>query len=175
MGAAGGNGARRLPRPQLPARRSTAVPVRPRLQTSVVQPKVGVRRGGALRAFPNLDCDLAFDRAALARNERTLLLGLALAQRLLDAELPAWVQSRVERCRFFDPILAGVVERLETLAEPGMLQVAWFHWREIGGFPEMRQCAMLLACPTGRDWDAGPAPLPLLALRRPLRLLWKHR
>jgi hypothetical protein len=129
-----------------------------------------------IRMFPNLDWQLAFHQAAIARNERTLLLGLALADRLLGADLPPWVRTRVECCPDFAPVIAGIVERLETLAEPGILQIAGFHMaRRAGAFQKLRQCALILACPSGRDWAAGPALLPLLALRRPFRLFWKYR
>lgn len=129
-----------------------------------------------IRAFPGLDWQLAFHQAALARNERTLLLGLALAQRLLGADLPTWVRTRVDRCPGFAPVIADIIERLETLAEPRILQIARFHMaRRAGVFQKLRQCALILACPSGRDWAAGPAPTPLLALRRPFRLLWKYR
>jgi hypothetical protein len=125
-----------------------------------------------IRAFPGLDWQLAFRQAALARNEHTLLLGLALAQRLLGADLPPCVES----CTAFAPVIADIVERLETMAEPGILQIARFHMaRKAGVFQKLRQCAMILACPSGRDWAAGPALLPLLALRRPFRLFWKYR
>jgi len=62
-----------------------------------------------------------------ARDERTLLLGLALAQRLPGAELPAWARSRIECCFAFGRMMDDVVERLETLAEPGALEIARFH------------------------------------------------
>jgi hypothetical protein len=129
-----------------------------------------------IRAFANLDWQFTFYQAAQTGNERTLILGLALAQRLLGARTPGWARSRVESCAGFDAVIAGIVERLETLAEPGILQIARFHMaRQSGIYRKMRQCALLLACPSVGDWEAGPARLPLLALRRPLRLLWKYK
>ena len=129
-----------------------------------------------IRVSPNLDWQFAFHQAALARNERTLILGLALAQRLLTADLPPWVRHRVEGCSGFASVIAGILERLETLAEPGILRMAQFHMaRKSGVYQKLRQCALILTCPSVGDWEAGPAPLPLLALRRPLRLLWKYR
>lgn len=129
-----------------------------------------------IRAFPDLDWHLALRQAALVRNERTLLLGLALAQRLLGAELPAWVRTRIECCSSFAKVMDDIVERQETLDAPGALQIARFHMaRKAGVFQKLRQCALILTCPMAGDWDAGPAPLALLALRRPLRLFWKYR
>ena len=128
-----------------------------------------------IRAFPDLDLHLSLRQAALVRNERTLLLGLALAQRLLGAELPAWVRTRIERCSSFAKVMDDIVERQETLDAPGALQIARFHMaRKAGVFQKLRQCALILTCPMAGDWDAGPAPMALLALRRPLRLLWKY-
>lgn len=128
-----------------------------------------------IRASPNLDWQFAFRQAALARNERTLLLGLALAQRLLGAELPAWVVSRAEGCSGFASVIAGVIERLETLAAPGILEMARFHMaRKAGFYQKLRQCGLILTCLSIGDWEAGPAPLALMALRRPLRLFWKY-
>lgn len=129
-----------------------------------------------IRAFPDLDWHLALRQAADARNERTLLLGLALAHRLLGADLPPWVQTRIDRCSGFAPVIAGIVERLDTLAKPGIPQIARFHMaRKSGLYQKLRQCALILTCPSVGDWEAGPARLPLLALRRPLRLFWKYR
>lgn len=129
-----------------------------------------------IRAFPNLDWEFAFRQAALVRNERTLLIGLTLAQRLLGAGLAPWVRSRVERCHFFTPVIAGIVERLETLAKPGIPEIARFHMaRKAGAYQKLRQCASILFCPSVGDWEAGHAPMPLLALRRPLRIFWKYR
>lgn len=128
-----------------------------------------------IRAFPDLDWRLALRQAALVRNERTLLLGLALAQLLLGAELPAWVRTRIERCSSFASVIADIIERLDTLAEPGALQIALFHMaRKAGVYQKLRQCWLILTCPMAGDWDAGPAPIALVALRRPLRLLWKY-
>jgi hypothetical protein len=129
-----------------------------------------------VRASPSLDWQSAFHQAGLARNERTLILGLALAQRLLGAELPPWVRRHVEQRSGFAPVIAGIIERLETLAEPGIPQIARFHMaRKAGVYQKLRQCALILTCPSIGDWEAGPAPWPLLALRRPLRIFWKYR
>jgi len=129
-----------------------------------------------IRASPGLDWQSAYREAAAVGSERTLLLGLGLAQLVLGAQLPATVRQRIERCSALQPVMNGVVRRLRTLESPGTFEVARFHLaRKSGLGPKLRQAALLAASPTATDWASKSTPFPLLVLRRPFRLLWKYR
>jgi len=129
-----------------------------------------------VRVSPGLDWQLALREAAAVGSERTLLLGVGLAQLLLDAQLPAAVQQRFQRCSSLHPVIAGIVGRLRTLESPRTLDVARFHLaRKSGMGQKLRQAALLLGSPTNNDWANKSTSFPLLVLRRPFRLLWKYR
>jgi hypothetical protein len=128
-----------------------------------------------VRAFPALDWQQVLHDASQVGDVRTILLGLALAQQLLDAELPAPLLARIQSCRAFRPVTDQVISRLDTMTEPSILQIAQFHIaRKTTPYQKLRQCVLLVACPSAGDWASRPARLPLLVYR-PFRLLLKYR
>jgi hypothetical protein len=129
-----------------------------------------------IRASPGLDWQVALREAAAVSNERTLLLGLGLAELLLDAPLPATVRQRIGRCSPLHSVMTGIERRLRTFESPRTLEVARFHLaRRSGMVQKLRQAALLLASPTAADWASNSKSFPMLVLRRPFRLLWKYR
>lgn len=133
-----------------------------------------------IRARPGLDWNTVLARTRAARAEGILLLGLALAQDLLEVELPQEVSRRLatsqktqrlaDRVRrsFFliDSVTPGLVDRIRFRSD-----------MYGGGWGAFSYSLRLAFSPT--DEDAGlvavPTPLaPLYGLLRPLRLLRKH-
>jgi Uncharacterised nucleotidyltransferase len=134
-----------------------------------------------VQSHPQLDWEGVYRLADAVRARRMLHLGLALADRLLEAPLPAFILSRVRA----DRVAISAASQLER----PMLSRRWptlgartsfrFRRRMVPGmFAGWRYALRLATVPAAEDWHAIrlPRPLaPLYAALRPLRLLRKHR
>jgi hypothetical protein len=60
----------------------------------------------------DIDWPALLQRAAKADSERMFLLGLRLAEKLLDANLPPEVKRRCERDKRLESLTAGIIEHL---------------------------------------------------------------
>jgi len=112
--------------------------------------------------------------------ERILLLGLRLASDVLDAQLPAQLETSVRSDRTVAKLAAQIQNRLAS-SEPrevGVMERAAFRMRMRGGL--LAGAAYLLRLslsPTEEDWTLGregSRPVFMDAIKRPLRLAKKH-
>ncbi len=123
---------------------------------------------------------LAQEEARRLGCERMLLLGLHLANDLLEAPLPEEVLCRLRANRAVQALAAQVCRRLfrQERSRPGVLQRFFFRLRMMeNSWKGARYCWRLATSPTEEDWKLVrlPAPLaPLYVLLRPLRLIRKY-
>jgi hypothetical protein len=133
-----------------------------------------------VQSHPALDWDRVLRFAQPLHATRMLNLGLALAERVLDASLPAEIRARVQADRAAGQVAAEVHQRLlsrpfRTLDAAGRFQ---FRRRMLVGRLEGWRYAMRLAVvPSEDDWQVMRLPrvlAPLYVALRPLRLLQKY-
>jgi len=128
------------------------------------------------------DAGAALRLASSVRARRTLLLGLSLARRLLDAPLPDGVLREIEADAGLAALAAEAEARLFA-EEPGdgggdTAANLRFNLRARDGAADRaRYAARWLFAPTPEDWRWAPLPdalFPLYRLLRPVRLLLRH-
>jgi hypothetical protein len=133
-----------------------------------------------VQSHPALDWDRVLRFAQPLHATRMLNLGLALAERVLDASLPAEIRARMQTDRVAGQVAAEVHQRLlsrpfRTLDAAGRFQ---FRRRMLAGKLEGWRYAMRLAVvPSEDDWQVMRLPrvlAPLYVALRPLRLLQKY-
>ncbi|MCL6481109.1 MAG: nucleotidyltransferase family protein [Firmicutes bacterium] len=133
-----------------------------------------------VRRHPGLDWEAALARAERYGAGRIVRLGLALAQQLLEAPLPAAVAAHVRADAAAGSLVQQITRELfaETSSFEQLVRRFWFrvrlHGRLGGG---LRYAARLLFQPTEVDWEAVRLPRPLYALYyllRPARLVWRY-
>jgi hypothetical protein len=133
-----------------------------------------------VRSHPALDWDRVLRFAQPLNATRMLNLGLALADRVLDASLPSEVSARVQADRVAGEVAAEVHQRLlgrpfRTLDAAGRFS---FRRRMLAGKIDGWRYAMRLAVvPSEDDWQMMRLPralAPLYVALRPLRLLQKY-
>ena len=133
-----------------------------------------------LEGLQKPDWDKALRLAQRVRAERMLLLGLFLANDLLDAPLPAEIYSRLQA----DPAIKWLVKRVRQrlFRAPGyryeVLESIPFHLRLREGLRDkILYCMQLTFAPGPEDWGSRrfPPSLSILyQLFRPLRLVGKY-
>jgi hypothetical protein len=133
-----------------------------------------------VQSHPALDWDRVLRFAQPLEATRMLNLGLALAERVLDASLPAEIRARMQADRVAGQLAAEVHQRLlsrpfRTLDAAGRFK---FRRRMLAGKLEGWRYAMRLAVvPSEDDWQVMRLPrvlAPLYVALRPLRLLQKY-
>jgi Uncharacterised nucleotidyltransferase len=133
-----------------------------------------------VQSHPALDWDRVLRFAQPLHATRMLNLGLALAERVLDASLPAEISARTQADRAAVQVAAEVHQRLlsrpfRTLDAAGRFQ---FRRRMLAEKLEGWRYAMRLAVvPSEDDWQVMRLPrvlAPLYVALRPLRLLQKY-
>jgi hypothetical protein len=134
-----------------------------------------------VQAHPRLDWDQVIRRAESLRAPRMLHLGLALAIRSFDVQLPGEILRRVEADEIAG-VLAGEIElRIfhDGANSFGAAGRFWFRRRMLAGiFEGWRYSARLAVSPAEEDWEMVRLPralAPLYVALRPLRLLLKYR
>jgi len=129
----------------------------------------------------DLDWTILFDRAVSSESDRMLMLGLLLANRLLEAPMPDHVKRKFQDDRSLITLAHEVVKRL--FGAIGQVPVSIregirFNWALRASWrSRMRYCRLLLQ-PT--DADIGTIPLPRALsfayyLMRPFGLLRRDR
>jgi hypothetical protein len=127
------------------------------------------------------DPGAALRLATELRARRTLLLGLALAHRLLDAPLPPDAAAAIDADGAIDALVAAAMARLFAApAEVGDDTPAnlLFNLRARDGLLDRaRYAARWLFAPSPEDWRWTRLPdalFPLYRVLRPVRLLLRH-
>lgn len=129
----------------------------------------------------DLDWRIVFERAASSGSERMLLLGLCLANRLLDAPLPEHVKSKLSADTKVDSLANEVLKRLfggVGQAPASMSESFRFNWALRAGWRSRLRYCRLLFQPTDADIETIPLPRPLsfaYYLMRPYGLLRRDR
>ena len=133
-----------------------------------------------VQAHPRLDWDQVIHRAESLRASRMLHLGLALAMRFFDLQLPGEILRRVEADEIAG-VLAGEIEQRIFYDGANSIGAAgrfWFRRRMLEGiFDGWRYSARLAISPAEEDWEMVRLPralAPLYVALRPLRLLLKY-
>src|SRR3984885_10714879 len=133
-----------------------------------------------VQSHPALDWDRVLQFAQPLQATRMLNLGLALAERVLDASLPAEIRARMQADRVALQVAAEVHQRLlsrpfRTLDAAGRFQ---FRRRMLAGkLAGWRYATRLAVVPSEDDWQVMRLPrvlAPLYVALRPLRLLQKY-
>jgi len=127
------------------------------------------------------DVDAALALAAELRARRTLLLGLSLARRLLDAPLPTSAAAAIDADAGLAALVAGAEARLfgdEPGDGDGTTANLLFNLRARDGVVDRaKYAARWLFAPSPEDWRWARLPdalFPLYRLLRPVRLLLRH-
>lgn len=134
-----------------------------------------------VRAHPQFDWDVAFNRANELGAERMVNLGLALASKLLQVPLPAAVTARVRWDHVADSMASEILHRHLMKQAPDRSAAERFDFRRrmVAGFVAgWRYALRLTTQPADEDTSAMrlPRPLaPLYTLLRPFRLLREYR
>jgi len=133
-----------------------------------------------VQAPRGVDWELGQDLARRAGCRRMWLLGLSLANRLLDAPLPAtvraWIEadSQVERLRRqIQGRLAGEERTVRSAPQRLLFRLRSHESLAVS----LRQCLRTATCPTEEDWHACKLPdwaASLYLVLRPWRLLREH-
>ncbi|HWN08062.1 MAG TPA: nucleotidyltransferase family protein [Pyrinomonadaceae bacterium] len=134
-----------------------------------------------IRTRKEIDWDTLLARAVSAGSQRMLLLGLHLANSLLDAPRPAQIEERLKA----DPTVARLAreasQRLFVSADPLAITIFEsfsFNWAVRSDLrSKLRYCRLLLQ-PTDADIETRPLPRALTFiyyLRRPFALLRRDR
>ncbi len=146
-----------------------------------------VRDVAALAQRPDLDWSGLLARCREHGSLRTLLLGLVLAQAMLDAALPETVQEAIDRDPVLEVLAARMGQRLRGEGLPDASPV-WSAWRtarlHLAALTRpshrlhyLRRLLGDLVTPNERDGAAFPLPERLAWARRPLRplrLIWEY-
>lgn len=133
-----------------------------------------------VQAPRGVDWNLGHDLARRAGCRRMWLLGLSLAQRLLDAPLPATVRTWIANDSQVELLGRQIQDRLagEESTVRSAPQRLLFRLRSHESLPvSLRQCLRTATCPTEEDWQAYKLPdwaAPLYLVVRPWRLLREH-
>ncbi len=128
----------------------------------------------------DLDWDAAFRMAESLRVERMVHLGLALADDLLQAPMPAEIRKRVREDREAVSVAREVEQRTLSRGLPGASTGGRLRFRRRmvrGMLAGWRYSLRLAMVPAEEDWEMVqlPGPLaPLYLALRPLRLLHKY-
>ena len=134
-----------------------------------------------VRAQPQLDWDMTFNRAHEFGAERMVNLGLSLASKLLQAPLPAAITARVQRDHVADSTASEISRRHLMKQAADRSAAERFHFRRrmvVGSLAGWRYAMRLTTQPADEDTSAMrlPRPLaPLYTLLRPFRLLREYR
>ncbi len=128
-----------------------------------------------------LDWATLLRRAETTGSARMLLLGLCLANKLLDAPLPAQVLSAANTDKALPELADEVIRRLFANSEPVAITIGQsfrFNWAVRSDLrSRLRYCRLLLQ-PTDADIETLPLPGPLTFvyyLMRPFALLKRDR
>lgn len=127
----------------------------------------------------DLNWSVLLERSASTGNDRMLLLGLHLANRLLDAPLPDHVKSKLTAERIVVSLANEVSQRLFGVGQPTSISQSFrFNWAVRASWrSRLRYCRLLLQ-PTDADVGTLPLPRPLsfvYYLMRPFGLLRRDR
>lgn len=128
----------------------------------------------------NLDWERVFRRAETLKGTRMLLLGLALAARLLDAPLPDRVRARIDADSTATELAQRIGERLVARTVPARTAAQSFRYRRqmVPGTAGSWQYGLRLAtAPAEEDWMLVRLPrvlAPLYVVLRPFRLFRKY-
>jgi hypothetical protein len=133
-----------------------------------------------IQSHANLDWDAAFRTAESLRVERMVHLGLALADELLQAPMPAEVRKRLREDGEAVSVAREVEQRTLSRELPGTGSGGRLRFRRRmvrGMLAGWRYSLRLAMIPAEEDWEMVqlPGPLaPLYLALRPLRLLHKY-
>lgn len=134
-----------------------------------------------VRTRKEMDWDAVLARAVSAGSQRMLLLGLYLANSLLDASLPKQIEERLETDRAVVKLAGEVSQRLFISADPLAITIPAsfrFNWAVRTDLrSRLRYCRLLLQ-PTDADIETRPLPRPLTFiyyLMRPFALFRRDR
>jgi hypothetical protein len=128
----------------------------------------------------DLNWSALLQHAAATKNDRMLILGLCLANRLLDAPLPVHVKSKTE-AEVIVSLAIKVEKRLfGGVGQPPVSigQSFKFNWAVRAGWRSRLRYCRLLFQPTDADIETVPLPRPLrfvYYLMRPLGLFRRDR
>lgn len=132
-----------------------------------------------VRTRPGINWEQVIEQASRLGCERILALGLYLAKKLLQAELPEAVWQRVQTDPMVEAIAAQVSQRFQQPDSfPRAYQRALFHLKTRERLRDrIEYCLRLAMTPTLTEWVLFPLPASfsfLYYLLRPLRLLKTH-
>lgn len=133
-----------------------------------------------VRAHRGIDWSVVIDRAGELRVGRMLNLGLALANQLLGAAIPAAMAARVERDTAARSIASDIVSRhlMREAPERGAGERFSYRRRMVAGsVAGWRYSMRLTTLPADEDSASMRLPrglAPLYALLRPLRLILQY-
>ncbi|HSU13331.1 nucleotidyltransferase family protein [Longimicrobium sp.] len=127
------------------------------------------------------DVATVLERATQARARRTVLLGLSLARRLLDAPLPPAVVREIEGdaalSRLADEAVRRMFEETGDEGEDTAANLAFNLRARDGTMDRARYAGRWLFGPSPEDWRWAHLPdalFPLYRVLRPVRLLMRH-
>jgi Uncharacterised nucleotidyltransferase len=133
-----------------------------------------------VRSFPTLNWKFVLCTSRQLRVERMLHVGLALAENVLGAELPAEVSAAVRADSRAGELAADVERRLFSRGASERTAAQRFRFRRDmvqGSFSGWIYSTRLALAPAEEDWQDAWLPrrlAPLYAVMRPLRLLRKY-
>ena len=133
-----------------------------------------------VQAYPALNWDVCLRRAQSWRAQRMLNVGLALAVRFFNLQLPLEIRSRVRADSAVQSVASQVERRLLARQRPELGGVGRFNFRRAmleGVFAGWRYSLRLATVPSEDDWSMMRLPNPLAPLYvalRPLRLLRRY-
>ena len=133
-----------------------------------------------IQRHADLDWDAAFRTAESLRVERMVHLGLALAEDLLQAPMPAEIRKQVGEDNEAVSVAREVEQRTLSRGLPGASTGGRLRFRRRmvrGTLAGWRYSLRLAMIPAEEDWEMVqlPGPLaPLYLVLRPLRLLHKY-
>lgn len=133
-----------------------------------------------VRLHPGIDWQRVLSRARALGTERMILLGLYLAEDLLEIDLPEAISRRVQADPAVRALGASVKTRLfrEAAHPPGLFSMALFHLRARERLRDrVRYCVGMAVTLSPGDLTAWSLPLALFPLNyvlRPLRLIRKY-
>ena len=133
-----------------------------------------------VQAYPALNWDVCLRRAQSWRAQRMLNVGLALAVRFFNPQLPLEISSRVRADSAAQSVASQVERRLLARQRPELGGAGRFNFRRLmleDVFAGWRYSLRLATVPSEDDWSMMRLPNPLAPLYvalRPLRLLRKY-
>jgi len=127
-----------------------------------------------IRRQSRLDWNWMFDKAARLGCERRVLLGLHLAQHLLDAPVPQEIRARIAARPEVEPLAGRIVATLFVAGFEGMRPLERLRFN-LSLYERTRQriahCVDTLWSPGLVEWTRWPLPRALFFLYPPLRLM----